>query len=304
MTPPPGWAGWAAGWAASAANASAASASAASAGAGGWASWASSVSGAAADLGTRVSAARAALTLPADLDPSGDEARQWVGDELAKGDYRDTRSLFERFMRWLVGKLGDLLDNQGSGGVSLPPLVIALVVVAILAAVAFLLRKIRVEQKTVADRQAVLGDSQLTAEQLRARASSAMADGRWGDAVLDHTRAIAREADDRTLLTEAPSLTAHEVGSQLAVVFPAHVGAVAAAMDLFDAVAYGGREATRADAESVRDTDDALRRARPQLPRTPRRAPGSGQPDGPGAGPPSGQPAESEESLWTTGARP
>ena len=171
-----------------------------------WTGWAASVP---ADIGARLSIHRAAAPVPADLDPSGDEARQWVGDELAGGDYRDTRSLFERLMRWLVKKIGDLQDNQGSGGISLPPFVIAIVVVVILAGVAYLLTKIRVEQKTLTDRPSVLGDSQLTAEQLRERATAAMADGRWGDAVLDLTRALAREADDRTLLTDAPSLTAH-----------------------------------------------------------------------------------------------
>lgn len=272
------WAGWTGrvGWTGSA----------------GWAAWAGGVT---ADVGARLGTSLAALPVPADLDPSGDEARQWVGDELARGDYRDTRSLFERLMRWLVQKIADLQDNQGSGGVSLPPFVIAIVVVVILAAVAYLLTKIRVEQKTLTDRQSVLGDSQLTADQLRERASAAMTDGRWGDAVLDLTRAIAREADDRTLLTDAPSLTAHEIGSQLAGVFPAHVAAVVAAMDLFDAVAYGGRDATRADADSVRATEDTIRRARPELPRTPRRPVGP-----PGASPSS---AQAEESLWTTGTR-
>lgn len=239
------------------------------------------------------------LAVPGDLDPSGEEARRWVGEELAKGEYQDTRSLFERFMRWLGDLLADLQDNQGTGGVSLPPLVIGVVVVLILAGVAYLLTKIRVEQKTVADRAAVLGDSQLSADQLRERAAAAMAEGRWGDAVLGLTRAIAREADDRTLLTEAPSLTAHEVGSQLSVVFPTHGAEAMAAMDLFDAVAYGGRHATRDDAETLRATEETLRRARPELPKSPRR-PGSPRAGTPNAGTPS---TDAEESLWTTGAR-
>jgi len=272
---------------------------------GGLAGWGGLIGVVASDVGARLSTALSALAVPADLDPSGDEARRWVGEELAQGDYQDTRSLLERLMRWLTDMIADLRDNQGSGALSLPPFVIAIVVVVVLAGVGYLLTKVRVEQKTIADRRAVLGDSHLSAEQLRERAAASMTEGRWGEAVLDLTRAIAREADDRTLLTEAPSLTAHEIGSQLVVVFPAHVTAVVGAMDLFDAVAYGGRDATREDAESIRTTDDTLRRARPELPRTPRRPvgpPAAGTP-APGTSAPGTSAPEDEESFWTTGTR-
>jgi hypothetical protein len=75
----------------------------------------------------------------------------------------------------------------------------------------------------------------------------AVREGRWNDAVIDFTRAIAREAADRTLLSDAPSLTAHEIGAQLAPVFPEHAEATARTMDLFDSVRYGRYAATEAD---------------------------------------------------------
>ena len=268
-------------------------------------------------LGARVSAALSTLSMPitgvpgmgvpgtgvpADLDPSGDEARRWVADELAGDGYRDTRSLFERLMRWLGQQLADLQDGQGTGGVSLPPFVITLVVVAAAVGIGYLLTRVRAEATTVADRRSVLGSSALTPEQLRVRGAAAMAENRWDDAVLDYTRAIARDADNRTLLTDAPALTAHEIGDQLAAVFPADAGAVHATTDLFDAVAYGGRRADRADAETVRSTEETLRRARPELTRTLA-----------GSTPASSEPAaragdsrtdpDYAESLWTTGTR-
>ena len=39
-----------------------------------------------------------AAALPRDLDPSTDQARQWLSDELARSEYQDTRSLFQRLM--------------------------------------------------------------------------------------------------------------------------------------------------------------------------------------------------------------
>ena len=78
-------------------------------------------------------------------------------------------------------------------------------------------------------------------------------------------RALARGAADRTLLTDAPSLTAHEIGAQLAPVFPEHEPAIRRTMDLFDAVRYGRYAATEADAGIVRDTEATLRKAKPVL---------------------------------------
>lgn len=269
-----------------------------------------------AELGARVSTALntvlSALPLPgtavpgtavpADLDPAGDEARRWVADELANDGYRDTRSLFERLMRWLGQRLADLQDGQGTGGVSLPPFVIALVVVAAAVGIGYLLTRVRAEATTVKDRRTVLGSSALTAEQLRVRGAAAMSENRWDDAVLDYTRAIARDADNRTLLTDAPALTAHEIGDQLAAVFPAHAGAVHASTDLFDAVAYGGRQAERADAETVRSTEETLRRARPELTRTPVASAPAGSAPAARVGDSRADP-DAAESLWTTGTR-
>ena len=260
-----------------------------------------------AELGARVSTALSATSVsgtavPADLDPSGDEARRWVTDELAKDGYRDTRSLFERLMRWLGQRLADLQDGQGTGGVSLPPFVIALVVVAAAVGIGYLLTRVRAEATTVKDRRTVLGSSALTAEQLRVRGAAAMSENRWDDAVLDYTRAIARDADNRTLLTDAPALTAHEIGDQLAAVFPAHAGAVHASTDLFDAVAYGGRRAERTDAETVRSTEETLRRARPDLTRTPAGSAPAGSAPAARVGDSRADP-DAAESLWTTGTR-
>lgn len=243
--------------------------------------------------------------LPSGLDPSPDEARRWVVAELAKDDYQDRRSLLQRLFQWLGDRLSDLQSSPGSGPVSLPSFVIAGVAVALLLLLGYFATRIRRERRTVTTRSSVLDGSDLTADQLRARAATAMTENRWHEAVLDYTRAIARDADSRTLLTDAPSLTAHEIGSQLAVVFPDHVGAVSRSMDLFDAVAYGDLTASSADALTVQDTDELLRRARPRLPEQPRppsdpRAPGPSDPSLPSG---SGSPESVDESpsLWTTG---
>jgi hypothetical protein len=235
--------------------------------------------------------------LPADLDPSTDQARQWLSDELAGSEYQDTRSLFQRLMAWLADRLADLQGTQGTGGVSLPPLVITGVVVLIVVGIAFLLTRIRVDSRSVAERKTLLGDSSLTADQLRREAEKALAEGRFDDAVVAWTRAIARDAEARTLLPDAPSMTAHEVGTALAVAFPSQVDGIARTMDLFDAVVYGDQPATRDDAVSARATDAALRGARPVLPSRTARNGGPPPAAPPAAGSGSGEP----DSVWLTG---
>lgn len=246
------------------------------------------------------------MRLPFDLDPSTDQARQWLRDELAGGEYQDTRSLFQRFMDWLAERLADIQGTTGTGGVSLPPLAMALVVVLLVVGLGYLLTKVRVESRTVADRKTLLGDTVQTAEQLRREADRALSDGRFGDAVLAYTRSMARDAERRTLLPDAPSMTAHEVGGALGGAFPEHVSAIGRTIDLFDGVAYGNLAATRDDAETARSTAETLRTARPAF--TPRRRgrPAGDDTDGPttptaraSAGASGAAPEGS--SVWMTG---
>ncbi len=241
------------------------------------------------------------MRLPFDLDPSTDQARQWLSDELARSEYHDTRSLFQRAMDWVLERLGDLQGTTGTGGVSLPPVVITIVVVLLVAGLGSLLTRARIESRTVAERKTLLGDTAQTAEQLRREAETALSEGRFGDAVLAWTRSMARDAERRTLLPDARSMTAHEVGAALGVVFPTHVAAVDQTIDLFDRVAYGRAEATRDDTLAARTTDDTVRTARPVLSPTRRREPpqddrASGPPPTPRPGPDADTP-----SIWMTG---
>ena len=246
-----------------------------------------------------------AAALPRDLDPSTDQARQWLSDELARSEYQNTSSLLQRLMDWLGDRLADLQSTQGTGGASLPPVVITLVVALLVAGGVVLLTRIRVESRSVADRRkTLLGDSVLTADQLRREAERALSDGRFDDAVLAWTRAIARDAESRTLLPDARSMTAHEVGAALAVAFPSQVADINRTMDLFDAAAYGDLTASRDDAMTTRSTDAALHAAKPVLP--PRNARGSRGDDGtppPPTQPGSGSGDTEPDSVWLTGVR-
>lgn len=201
-----------------------------------------------------------------DLNPGAEQARRWLEEELARDEYHDGRSLLERVFRWLAEQLAKAQSTTDQGpGFAAHPVVIALVAAVLVGAIVLLLTKVRA-QRRVEPGDGSIGALTLSAPQFRDRAAAAMREGRWNDAIVHLTRAIARDASDRTLLADAPSLTAHEVGARLAAVFPGHGPAVLRTMDLFDAVRYGRYAATEPDAKHARATCESLRDARPDLP--------------------------------------
>jgi hypothetical protein len=209
-----------------------------------------------------------ARALPGDVNPDANEAQQWIRSELADPAYQDKRSFGQRLLDWLAGVFDGLQpDMPDPNALKVPSWVLVLGAAIVLGGIAFLVSRLRAE-KAAADEhesRAVLGDLDLGADEFRDRGLAALRDGRWGVAIIELTRALARGAADRTLLTDAPSLTAHEIGAQLAPVFPEHEPPIRRTMDLFDAVRYGRYAASEADASIVRDTEATLRKAKPVL---------------------------------------
>lgn len=197
------------------------------------------------------------------LDPSSPEARQWVQDELAKGHYTTQPSPLQRFLDWLWSHL-----SGGTGGGLLPPWAIGLLVLAVLAVVALVIAlRLRAEPAAGGgrSRRSVVDDEGLTATDYRARAAAARSQGDWDTVLLDSYRALAAAAVERTLLTDLPGRTAHEVAVALEAAFPDHAAALATSATEFDAVRYGHRHTTQAHATAVADLDTALLSTRPVL---------------------------------------
>lgn len=204
------------------------------------------------------------LAVPARLDPGNDEARSWLRDELAKPAYRDTRDPLQRAMDAIEEWLTDLLSGANAPSDPVPTIVAVLATLALVALVVHALRFVRrTERRRGTGPEAVLGDERLTAAQFRARAEKALAEQRYDDCVLDALRSVAAGAVERTVLEDAPSLTAHEIAARLATTFPAQARDLGVAADRFDAVAYGDQEATREAAEQLLALERAVAAARP-----------------------------------------
>lgn len=197
------------------------------------------------------------------LDPSSPEAQQWVRDELASGQYLTDPSWWQRFVEWLMEHV------RGGWGIGpwLPPAWTVVLVVAVLLGVVALvvLRLVRPEAVTRRRTSATpVDDEGLSAADYRTRARSATARGDWDAVLLDSYRALTASAVERTLLTELPGRTAHEVAVALAPVFPDHADALTSAASSFDDVRYGHRTTTPAQASATTVLDAALLRTKPR----------------------------------------
>jgi hypothetical protein len=217
----------------------------------------------AAELPARV-AARVSGHVGARLDPGNGEARRWLEEELSRPAYREHNDPIARLLAAIERFIDSLLNADPSAGGALPAGIAGLVTAGLVALVLFALRHVRREaRRGDVGGPALLGEERLTAEQFRERSRRALDEGRYAAAVLDAMRAIAQGAAERTLLDDAPSLTAHEVGLQLAASFPAQRDELAWAADLFDAVAYGHHTPERSQAEDLLALEATLRRTRP-----------------------------------------
>ena len=194
-------------------------------------------------------------------DPSPDEARAALRRELLRPEYyRD--DLLQRVLDWIDRTIG-----RGVEGASRTPaltwLAITLVVVLLVLGLGLLVSRARRSARVRDDAaNAVLGHEAVSADELRARAERALAEGRCALALVDGFRAVAERQVERGRLDDSPGATAHEVARALGGEFPDLRARVEASASLFDAVLYGERDATSDQAGDVLRLDDDLSRVR------------------------------------------
>ncbi|GIL35425.1 DUF4129 domain-containing protein [Phycicoccus sp. DTK01] len=205
---------------------------------------------------------------PADapLDPSNEQARRWLEEELTASRYHAQPSILER-LNELLDRLLNARPEGGLPGVAVP--IAVGLVVAVLALVLWRLLRRDVGGSAGRGSSRALDVPDVPAATLRASARAALERGDLDAAVLDGVRAIARAGVERVLLDDAPGRTAHEVAQLLGVTFPGEHTALADAADAFDAVRYGDRRATAEQARGVLDLDARLAAARPERPTVP-----------------------------------
>lgn len=190
------------------------------------------------------------------LDPSPGEARSLLERELVRPEYHH-RNLLQQVLDWVDRFVGRSIDAASHA----PPLstFAAMVVLLLLAlGLGWLLSRARRTARTTEQRRTVLTGESVTAAQLRARAEAALAEGRNADAVVEGFRALAVRQVERGVLDDRPGATAHEVALAIGEVHADQRDRVGGSAALFEAVLYGDRPATSAQASGVLELDDAL----------------------------------------------
>lgn len=180
-----------------------------------------------------------ALVHAADLTP--DEARTELRRELLRPEYRE-RDFLSRAFEWAMTEIDRALTTASD----VPRLYYAATVVVglvlVLALGAALSRFRRGTHEGASASPVSVLEEGLSAEELRARARTALAAGRDKDAVVDAFRALATSQVERRRIENVPGATAHELAEALAQVFAEHRRGVVAAADLFDATLYGDQD--------------------------------------------------------------
>ncbi|WP_353809286.1 DUF4129 domain-containing protein [Agromyces sp. SYSU T00194] len=200
------------------------------------------------------------MRLEIPLDPDADEARRLLEAELRSPEYAAASpTAFDRAADAVRQWLTDLF--AGGGGLPAPTLLlVGLLLVAGVVVVVLLVYGLPRLRRRARPEHAVLGDDdRRTAAALRRAADEAAARGDWDLAVAEAFRALARELDERTVLTLLPGTTAHGVARGAAPSFPAHRSRLEAAADDFELVRYGDRHAGPDAYARVRELDADLR---------------------------------------------
>lgn len=202
-------------------------------------------------------------------DPIGrDEAYEMARRELEKQIYqRDEPSWLERawddFSDWLQQVFTQTArpETEGSGGGWVS---IAVIVVIALIAVALVAWLMWGRGNPRSRKDPLLEDEPSTALDHRDAAERHAEAGQWAEAIRERLRAIARDLEERAVLSARPGRTADELAAEAGEAVPELADDLTAGVRIFDDVWYGDRPGTPEGYARVKDLDEKLRAARPK----------------------------------------
>jgi Domain of unknown function (DUF4129) len=187
--------------------------------------------------------------------------------ELSKAIYHPHESLTDR----LLDAINRLLNDLYTAGQSFPGGWWSVVALAALTALAVSLVLARLGPLARAHREAgqlASGRQPLSAADHRRRAAGLASAGDYAEAILEAVRGIARQLEERGVLSPRLGRTADEIAVEAGLELPAEAAALQDAARLFDDICYGERPGSAAGYAQVRDLDTRLQSARPAQPST------------------------------------
>lgn len=199
------------------------------------------------------------------VEPDAAQAQQWALDELSRSIYDTSPSLWQRAVNWFLEQLGNLFMGSTTATSALVVLLIAALLIAAVVIVVLYRGRLRRNRAVGGGRgdSARLFDDARSSDDLWADARALAGSGEWTRACLDAFRGIVRSLDERVLLDETPGMTAHEAAIAGSAIFPEFAEGWRWGGGLFDALAYGDRDATEADWNGLTAFAHDIERATP-----------------------------------------
>ena len=195
---------------------------------------------------------------------TGREAGQRLARaELSKAIYHPHEPLTQR----VLNAIGHLLNDVSRAGQAFPggwwaavalAALLATIIALVLSRTGPLARSRRTEGPLMT------GSGPLSAADHRLRAGRLADAGDYAGATVERVRAIARELDDRAVLTPRAGRTANEMAGEAAAALPAEASALHSASLLFDDICYGDRPGTQEGYALVRELDTRISAAVPK----------------------------------------
>ncbi len=183
--------------------------------------------------------------------------------ELSKPIYHPHQPLTQR----ILNGIADLLNDLSRAGRSFPGGWWAAVALAALLAVLItvvLSRTGPLARSRRAAGQLMAGPGTLSAADHRQRAGRLAAAGDYTGAIVERVRAIARELDERAVLTPRAGRTADEMAGEAGAALPSEAAALRGAALMFDDICYGERPGTQEGYGQVRELDARISEAVPK----------------------------------------
>jgi hypothetical protein len=183
--------------------------------------------------------------------------------ELSKAIYHPHQSLPQR----ILNGIGELLNDLSQAGRAFPGGWWAAVALAALLATLItvvLSRTGPLARSRRAAGQPMGSSGPLSAADHRLRAGRLAAAGDYAGAILERVRAIARELDERAVLTPRAGRTANEMAEEAGATLPAEAEALRGAALMFDDICYGERPGTQENYALVSELDTRIRAAAPK----------------------------------------
>jgi hypothetical protein len=197
---------------------------------------------------------------PVPRDPAASEAAH----ELSKKVYRDEQpSLLTRAVDWVWDHVREFLDRASDaapGG----RIGLLLLVVAVAVVVGVLIWRFGAPGRSARVRPGADAVTPTrTAVEHERQADAYAAEERWAEAIRERLRGLVANLVDRGLVDNRPGRTASEVASVAGRALPSAAEDLAAAVQIFADVWYGGREASAEQDERMREAASRVAAAHP-----------------------------------------